>query len=55
MIYKTSYSFAIFVVIALMSKLGLVSSQGAGECGHICNDLRYEVLTMEMCKYVLLR
>ena len=34
---------------------GLRSAFGArlaGECAMICNDLRTEVLTMEMCRYV---
>ena len=29
-----------------------VQSQGAGECAAMCNDMRTEVLTMEMCRLV---
>jgi hypothetical protein len=27
-----------------------VSARGAGECAALCNDLRFEVLTLEMCR-----
>ena len=32
-----------------------VSAQLAGECAMLCNDLRFEVLTMDMCRYVYMQ
>jgi hypothetical protein len=27
-----------------------VAQRGPGDCAHLCNDLRRDVLTLEMCK-----
>jgi len=40
-------SFFLYSVIHIMP----ASAQLAGECATLCNDLRFEVLTMEMCRY----
>lgn len=39
----------ILVVIAVLAVTS-VSARLAGECAALCNDLRFEVLTMAMCK-----
>jgi len=36
----------------ILSSWALVAARLAGECAMLCNDLRNEVLTPEMCRYV---
>lgn len=38
-----------FVVVAVLA-VSSASARLAGECAAQCNDLRFEVLTMAMCK-----
>jgi len=35
---------------ALLIFIQLASGRGAGECATLCNDLRFEVLTLEICR-----
>lgn len=39
----------LLVALSLQLFLG-VNSRGAGECAMLCNDLRFEVLTLEICR-----
>jgi len=41
----------VFCIILMMP----ISAQLAGECAMLCNDLRFEVLTMDMCRYVYMQ
>lgn len=43
-------SFLFFGVVFFAQLLASVSSRGAGECAMLCNDLRFEVLTLEICR-----
>jgi len=38
------------ILIVLLGILSYAQSRLAGECAMICNDLRFEVLTLEMCR-----
>lgn len=41
------------VLMSLLAFIVLSDAQRlAGECAGICNDLRTEVLTMEMCRFI---
>jgi hypothetical protein len=42
---------ALLVAVCIQLLVG-VNSRGAGECAMLCNDLRFEVLTLEICRYV---
>jgi hypothetical protein len=46
-------SFSVMFLLYL-SLFALVGARLAGECAMLCNDLRNEVLTPEMCRYVAL-
>eukprot|EP01038_Epipyxis_sp_PR26KG_P014049 gene14049-18842_t len=47
---KFSKNLALVIVITISIVCFLVESRLAGECAMICNDLRFEVLTLEMCR-----
>lgn len=40
---------ALLVAVCIQLLVG-VNSRGAGECAMLCNDLRFEVLTLEICR-----
>ena len=39
----------VLLIAAINVYLGF-SQRGGGECAHACNELRHDVLTLEMCK-----
>jgi hypothetical protein len=43
----THAKFCILIAVLFVCS---VSARLAGECAALCNDLRFEVLTMEMCR-----
>jgi hypothetical protein len=43
-------NFLIFSIICFFLYPQVVISRGAGECAMLCNDLRFEVLTLEICR-----
>lgn len=42
--------FLVFAILTLMNLPGSINAKGAGECAMLCNDLRFEVLTLSICK-----
>jgi len=40
----------LYAVIAAVLFASSANARLAGECATLCNDLRYDVLTMAMCK-----
>ena len=41
---------ALAILVYFSQYVNLADSKGAGECAMLCNDLRLEVLTNEMCR-----
>lgn len=44
----------VFLVLAIIALVARAAPPSAGDCALKCNDMRTEVLTMEMCRYVVL-
>jgi len=40
----------VVVVLTFVAALVSIDARGAGECAMSCNDLRTEVLTLEICR-----
>jgi hypothetical protein len=47
---KKMGSFLLVLVVLVASILVALGQRGPGECAHLCNDLRRDILTLDMCK-----